>query len=261
MRTTRISVDRLRRAFQQSVVLRLTEMMEALGTHAKMTVFRKLRELDYRASYSHAGKYYTLDELAHWDANGLWVWKGIRFSRHGTLLVTLRYRVDRAPAGCFAEELERELGVRVHNALSTLHRRTEVVRQQIGGAFLYTSTSGGERQLQRRRQLLGEQAAASAPRPPREVGPEVEEALPRFLATLNERQRRLYAGFESLKLGWGGDSKVAALTGLNVKTVARGRRELVAGAIDPDRVRAPGAGRPSVKKNRAGRRTGGSAGR
>ena len=29
-----------------------------------VTVFRKLSELEYRTSYSHRGRYYTLDELA-----------------------------------------------------------------------------------------------------------------------------------------------------------------------------------------------------
>ena len=83
-----------------------------------------------------------------------------------------------------------------------------------------------------------------------------------FLATLNEKQRRLYAGFESLRLGRGGDSIVAGWTGLNLKTVARGRRELQAGGVSMDRVRVVGAGRPASKKthepNRsaAGRRHG-----
>ncbi|MBI4545504.1 MAG: hypothetical protein HY703_09935 [Gemmatimonadetes bacterium] len=111
----------------------------------------------------------------------------------------------------------------------------------------------------RRLGILERPEARAATRPPSEV-PGLDETLHQFLATLNERQRRLYAGFESLKLGRGGDQMVAEITGLNVKTVARGRRQLVAGDIDIDRVRAPGAGRPSVKKNRHRRDTGGAAG-
>ena len=37
--------------------------MTALGTGARRTAFRKLKEIPYRASYSHRGRYYTLDEL------------------------------------------------------------------------------------------------------------------------------------------------------------------------------------------------------
>lgn len=257
MRPIRCHLDRLIEAFRRRDVLTLPEMMDVLGTSAKMTVFRKLRELDYRASYSHAGKYYTLTERAHWDDDGLWVHQGIRFSRHGTLLATLQYLIDTAPAGRYAQELEERVGVGVYNALSTLHRRSRVNRHQIGGSFLYVSLTGGDRQFARcRRAAAQQQETHNAPNPlgapgvPGFEAPEVAESLRRFLATLNEKQRRLYAGFESMKLGRGGDTRIAEITGLNVKTVARGRKELRAGDIHPERIRAPGAGRPSVKKNR-----------
>ncbi|MBF8280014.1 MAG: hypothetical protein HW385_1446 [candidate division NC10 bacterium] len=259
MRTTHFSVDRLREVFRSQLVLTLSEMMKALGTAVKMTVFRKLRELNYRASYSHAGKYYTLDELGRWNVDGLWAYQGIRFSRHGTLLATLQHMIDTGPSGCFAEELERRVFVRVHNTLSTLHRRGQVIRHQIGGAFLYVCVSGGDRQLLRRRRAEAERVS-EAPRPEGFASPQVADSLRVFLTTLNEKQRRLYAGFESLKLGHGGDAAIAEITGLNVKTVARGRKELLAGDIHPDRIRAPGAGRPSVKKNRDSQGTGAPAG-
>lgn len=256
MRTTEYSAEQLREIFQRRRVLTLVEMMESLGTPAKMTVFRKLRQLSYRASYSHAGKYYTLDELGRWDADGLWVYQGIRFSRYGTLLDTLLHLIDTSPSGQFADELEQRVAVRVHNTLSTLYRRDQVARQQIGGAFLYLSVRGGDRQLLRRQRneasdaTLGEGVPSS----------ELTETLRTFLSTLNEKQCRLYAGFESLKLGRGGDAEVSRITGLNVKTVARGRKDLLAGHIDLDRIRAPGAGRPSVKKNRDTQGTGEPAG-
>jgi hypothetical protein len=259
MPTRQAPADRLRDAFHRQHVLVLPEMMEILGTSARMSVFRRLRALDYRASYSHAGRYYTLTEVGRWNDQGLWVWEGIRFSLHGTLLVTLPYLIDTAPAGRFAGELEEQLGVRVHNALATLHQRARVERHQIGDAFLYLSRSGGERQLRRRLRLLEQREAEAATRP-REQRPGQDETLHQFLGMLNERQRRLYAGFESLKHGRGGDKRVAGITGLNVKTVARGRRELIAGAIEVARVRAPGAGRPAVKKNRAREDARGAAG-
>ena len=259
MRTIEYSADRLREGFRSRRVLTLPEMIEILDAPSKMTVFRKLRQLNYRASYSHAGKYYILDELGRWDADGLWVYQGIRFSRHGTLLATLLHLIDTSPSGQFAEELEQRVAVRVHNTLSTLYRRGQVGRQQIGGAFLYVSVTGGDRQLLRRQRS---EAAKASDATFGEGVPssELTETLRTFLATLNEKQRRLYAGFESFKLGRGGDAEVARITGLNVKTVVRGRKELLAGHIDLDRIRAPGAGRPSIKKNRDTPGTGEPAG-
>src|SRR5213595_2501624 len=50
--------------------------------------------------------------------------------------------------------------------------------------------------------------------------------LKAFLATLTQEQRRLYAAVESHRIGRGGVSRVAALTGLCLQTIARGRRQL-----------------------------------
>ena len=48
----------------------LPELRAALGTDARRTVFRKLKALQYRTSYSHRGRYYTLDDLAEFDQVG-----------------------------------------------------------------------------------------------------------------------------------------------------------------------------------------------
>ena len=70
------------------------------------------------------------------------------------------------------------------------------------------------------------------------------------LAYLDERQRRWVAALESLHVGYGGIRAVAQMTGLDEKTIRRGRRELAAGAsrASPGRVRRRGAGRPRIEK-------------
>jgi hypothetical protein len=71
-----------------------------------------------------------------------------------------------------------------------------------------------------------------------------------FFSLLDEQTRRLYAGIESLKWGENGDSKVAEFLEIDVKTVARGRKQLLDQDIDRDRVRKPGGGRIAVEKKR-----------
>ena len=246
MRPIQYATEKLMRAFAAHKVLNLEQVKAALGTPVKMTALRKLRELDYHSSYSHAGRYYTLERLVRWDGHGLWTYKGIRFSRHGTLVETVAQLVDTAAGGWMAAELADVLGVRVHAALLTLYRRARVLRHQIGGEYLYVSVHRGSAQLEHRQEQMQAEATLL-------MGPDLEADmrphLRAFLATLNEKQRRLYAGFESLRLGRGGDTMVAGWTGLNVKTVARGRQELQAGGVSMDRVRAVGAGRPVSKKN------------
>jgi hypothetical protein len=76
---------------------------------------------------------------------------------------------------------------------------------------------------------------------------DVHQHMNFFLSTLDEHQRRLYAGLESKKLGYGGDQQVSVITGMNVETIAKGRHELEQ-AEPTDRIRAPGGGRLPVEK-------------
>jgi hypothetical protein len=71
-----------------------------------------------------------------------------------------------------------------------------------------------------------------------------------LLARLDENHRRWLVALESMKIGHGGDRLLSLMTGVDVATIRRGRREL-AGSLEgfaPERVRRPGAGRPSLKK-------------
>jgi len=71
-----------------------------------------------------------------------------------------------------------------------------------------------------------------------------------FLSRLDEQQRRWYVALEADRLGHGGERLLAQITGLDEKTIRRGRAELAAGLADrpSERVRLPGGGRPLVEK-------------
>jgi len=77
---------------------------------------------------------------------------------------------------------------------------------------------------------------------------ELKAAIVLFYSLLDERQRRLYAGLEALKIGHGGDAQIAELLGIDPGTVARGRHDLLAGDVEADRVRRAGGGRKSAQK-------------
>ena len=79
---------------------------------------------------------------------------------------------------------------------------------------------------------------------------ELKAATALVYSTLDEKQRRLCAGLESLRLGYGGDRKIANLLRMNVHTVAKGRKELLLEDLDLERIRKPGGGRKSIKKKR-----------
>jgi hypothetical protein len=71
-----------------------------------------------------------------------------------------------------------------------------------------------------------------------------------LMSRLDEQQRRWYAAVESDKIGYGGDSQVSRITGLNEETIRRGRRELAAQLMGrpEEKIRVVGGGRPRVEK-------------
>lgn len=230
----------------------MAELMAALGSDSRRTVFRKLRELEYRTSYSHRGRFYTLDEVADFDERGLWKHRDVRFSVHGTLMSTGAAFVDASDGGYFVEELDNLLHVGTKDALRKLVENAHLYRERLAGQFLYCAADADLRrdQLRLRRMMLARPSATDG-LPNEAVMPdELRAAVVLFFSMLDEKFRRLYAGLEALKTGRGGDAQIAALLGIDVGTVARGRRELLEQDVEVGRVRRQGAGRRSVEKKR-----------
>jgi len=243
MNIIRYALQPLIDLFQRLQALTMAEMKAALRTEVDRTVFRKLSQLSYRSSYSHRGGFYTLDSIARFDQDGLWGCRGAWFSRQGTLLATAEHLVAEAPAGYFAHELEARLHVSVKDALRQLVEEGRLGRQPLGPRYLYTAADRVRRQEQWARRQ-----AQLASRDPQEE--QLRAAIALFYSLLDEQQRRLYAGLESFKRGHGGDRQMAQWLGLDVETVARGRRELLAGDVQRERIRRVGGGRPRAEKKR-----------
>ncbi len=250
MRPERYDPEAVIALLRQRKTATIEDLKAALGTAADATVFRKLAGLDYRSSYSHRGRYYTLDEIVRFDELGLWSFRQVWFSRFGTLVSTVEAVVAASEAGYAAAELESVLHVEVKAALLGLVRRSRLAREQVSGRYVYFSVQAATRRAQvAARSVYDSQAGRLSLGPGLRVLPEeLKAAIVLFYGLLDERQRRLYAGLEALKVGHGGDAQIAELLGLDPTTVARGRRELLAGEVEPGRVRRPGAGRKATPK-------------
>ena len=252
MRSETFRAESLIALFRRRRIATMPEMKAALGTGVQMTVFRKLQEISYVSSYSHCGKFYTLEALADFDARGLWTCRGIHFSRFGSLIDTAEQFVARSDRGLLASELMGELQVQVKEPLIKLVTSRRLTRETVAGQYVYYATDSSKRKDQRlQRRSYGTAEALPFTRDPlAETSDDTKAAIILFLSSLNERQRRLYVGLESLRLGHGGDTRLAELTGLDVHTIAKGRLELLQHDVQIDRIRRPGAGRHALEKKR-----------
>lgn len=252
MRPQLYAADDLRQLLHEQKVATLPELQSVLGAQGRMTMFRKLKSLSYLSSYSHAGKYYTLPEIARFNERGLWFWRDIRFSKHRTLKRTLESWVAGSPAGYFDVELEEQLHVAVRGTLLKLVGEGRIDREKISGRYLYVAQDPMIRpaQMAARRDQVSQSKPGYEPPGPELLHHEMKAAIVLFFSLLDEKQRRLYAGLESLKLGRGGDAKIAQLLGLNAHTIAKGREELLKRDVGIEGIRKAGAGRPPLEKKR-----------
>lgn len=253
MRPEIFHADDVRRFFEQHMIATLAELKEALGTGVDSTVFRKLGELACRSSYSHRGSYYTLDELADFDERGLWSVGTVRFSKFGTLVSTVEALVEASEAGYYASELENEVHVGVKAPLVKLVRDGRLLRERVGRRYLYLSPEASRRRHQWAARKVNEaelESFGALGAGARVRTEELKAAVVLFYSLLDEKQRRLYAGLESLKVGRGGDQQIADLLGLDPSTIARGRKQLLDRDIEIERVRRRGGGRKALEKKR-----------
>jgi hypothetical protein len=249
MRPTSFNPSVLRKHLRRHKIADVAELKSALGTDADLTVFRKLKQLGYLASYTHRGRFYTLTEIARFDDRGLWSHDAVWFSRRGTLLATVEAFVNHSSKGYYAHELAETLHAEVQEPLRHLAQQQRLARIEIHGQFLYTAVDS----LQRRNQTLARRSAQAVPLAVHSAAlqaspDELKAAIILFYGLLDEQQRRLFAGLESIRLGHGGDTLLGDFLGLDAHTVAHGRQQLLDQNVVSGRTRRAGGGRTAAEK-------------
>jgi hypothetical protein len=244
MRKAIFHASSIQRYLKEKKIATLNDLKSVIGTTVSMTIFRKLRELGYLSSCSHRGKYYTLESIPEFDASGLWRVDAILFSRFGTLLDTVEHFVLKSEAGYTSIELREILMLEVKEQLMQLWVETRISRESFDGLYVYASADGSRRQQQIscRRQRASHDLGSSS------FEQEVKAAIILFYSVLDEKQRRLYAGLESIRRGRGGNAIIARLLDIDVHTVAKGRAQLSQADVEIGRVRRAGGGRTAIKK-------------
>ena len=113
------------------------------------TIFRKLEESGYLTSYNMNGEMLTLPRTPDFDKNGLWEYKGARFSVWRNLGPTVHALVDESDRGLTASELGDLLShPDVHHHLLACVRKGQLVRARSKGRSVYYSADPDRRQEQ-----------------------------------------------------------------------------------------------------------------
>jgi hypothetical protein len=168
-------LEAINKLFRSRAVALCSDLCKALKVQSRVTVFRVLKAIGYHSSFSHAGRYYTLERIPEFDERGLWHYRDIGFSRHGTLRSTLVYLVDRSTAGYTHEELEAILKLRVHDTLLFLVKAGQLRREAFEDTYVYFSAdrTRAAQQAADRQKLTPPQEERAAPPLPGSLAPAV----------------------------------------------------------------------------------------
>ncbi len=131
------------------------------------TARRRLKTWRAYTSYNRNGRYYTLPEIAEFDANGLWRYQGVCFSKHGNLKQTLVHLVTHSVHGLSGAELGELLGLQPRSFLSHFRDHPALYRENLRGRWIWFAAAPKIRAKQKQTRLA--QAAAKGPQMPSDM--------------------------------------------------------------------------------------------
>ena len=125
--------------FRKKKTLTLSEITSLLNC-SERTTQRRLRDWEAYTSYNCNGRYYTLRDVPQFDNNGIWQYKNVYFSQHGTLQKTLQYLVEHSEAGLNIIEANEILKMEVQDILSKQFiNHSYFYREKHKGLYIYYS--------------------------------------------------------------------------------------------------------------------------
>ncbi len=142
-------------------IVTLIEVMSSLNC-SRRTAQKRLAEWRALSSYNRNASYYTLPDIPEFDANGLWRYQGVFFSKFGTLPATFIGLVTQSSAGLTTPEAGALLGVRPNSFLSSLQEHPALKREKYQKRYVYFS-SAPERYLEQMEQRRLARGSARTP--------------------------------------------------------------------------------------------------
>ena len=140
-------------------VFLLKELTDILKC-SEITVKCYLRKWNAISSYNNNSKYYTLPEIAEFDANGLWQYNGIGFSKNGNLIQTIVHLVSLSLNGLNVKDIADLLHLDCTSLISRIFNRKYLMRKRFSGKYIYFSVDEDiyELQLKERKKIIETQA-------------------------------------------------------------------------------------------------------
>lgn len=153
MEQNRSNQSRGLKFFMVKKVATLTELASHLHCSSR-TVQRRLADWQAITSYNRNGSYYTLPEIATFDANGIWRYRGAFFSSFGNLSETFVQLANNSEAGLTSAEVGALLGLRPSSFLWSFRDHPKLKREKHQGLYVYYASAPTRYKKQRKQRGL-----------------------------------------------------------------------------------------------------------
>jgi DNA-binding Lrp family transcriptional regulator len=135
--------------FRQRKIMTISELSNVLGCSAT-TTRRRLREWQAYTSYNMNGRYHALAAIAEFNKKGLWHYRGVYFSKHGTLKKTIIYFVTTSQKGLSNSDLAEIIGTNPQSFMPQYKQLPELRREREGRQIVYYSSDPQRYEEQRK---------------------------------------------------------------------------------------------------------------
>jgi len=135
-------------SFHEKKILSIDELTELLGC-STITSRRRLKQWRALTSYNQNNRYYTLPDIPAFNKSGLWHYRGVSFSRHGTCKQTVVHFVRISERGLSNTELAEILGENPNSLLAHFLEIPGIAKERHGRDIVYFSS---DEQVYRRQQ-------------------------------------------------------------------------------------------------------------
>lgn len=142
----------LQKFWQQKIIT--IEQLVQLFQCSVITVRRRLKKWQTYTSINKNGRYYTLPHIPVFDANGLWRYQSVLFSKHGNLKQTIIWLICQSQTGLSAGEIAAIVDLAPSSSFFTQIKNASVIsREKQHGRFVYFNAQSVHQQKHKR--ILG----------------------------------------------------------------------------------------------------------
>jgi len=104
---------------------------------SEVTLRRDIRRMKGITSFTHQGRFVTLEDIPKFDENGIWFYRNVGFTKYKNSLELIVHLINNSEKGLNREQIQGILRIQIFQQIQTLLKRDELHRCKIGNKYIY----------------------------------------------------------------------------------------------------------------------------